>query len=140
MPVKRRIAKQRDDYPKPWEEHPVSLERWMRHRERMLASHISGRRPHEWWEYESPIPWPGYDNEAVALYDVGLLSEEEIAELMPRWREEFERANRKDFFYVAGPKKYLTGAPARKAHYKWANIPPAVLKELTAGSSRRAEK
>ena len=49
MPVKRRKRKTIDDYPKPWEHHPVSQDRCERHRERMLASTRAGRRPLEWW-------------------------------------------------------------------------------------------
>ena len=36
MPVKRRIAKVRDDYPAPHEERPVSMEWWLRHRDRLM--------------------------------------------------------------------------------------------------------
>ena len=68
----------------------------------------------------------------MALYEAGLLTEEEIAELRPFWRAEFDRANRADFFFVSGPGEYLTGKAAKRAHYKWACIPRAVLKELAA--------
>lgn len=137
MPVKRRIAKLRDDYPTPSEARPVTLERWQRHRERMMAHMRPGRRPEEWWQYEAPISWPGYDNETVALYEAGLLSDEEIAELMPRWRAEFERAQAPNFFYVEGPGVYFEGAVARRRHYEWAQIPPSVLRAFEAKASGR---
>lgn len=128
MPVKRRIAKTRDDYPKPWESRPVSLERWERHRDRMLEQERAGRRPQEWWAYEAPIPWPGYDDETLALYKAGLLSAEELSELTPWWREQYDRSHDPDFFYCGAPGNFLKGAEARKAHYRWAQIPPDIVK------------
>ena len=118
----------------------MSLERWLRHRERMLVSARAGWRPTEWWEYEATIPWPGSDNETVALYDAGLLTDEEIAELMPFWRAQFERANSPSFFFVRGPQDYLEGEPARRAHYRWAQIPRAVLTELREEERRRKKR
>ena len=117
-----------DDYPKPWEHHPVSQDRWERHRERMLASTRAGRRPLEWWAYEAPFPYPGYDNETVALYQAGILTKGELAELTPWWREQYDRAQCPDFHHTAGPDRILEGAEARKAHYRWACIPPEIVK------------
>ncbi len=132
MPVKRRLAKTRDDYPRPWEPRPVSQERWERHREQILAQTRAGRRPEEWWEYEAPFDYPGYDDETVALYRAGLLTEEELAELTPWWREQYDKATEPDFSYTVGPGKILKGEAARKAHYRWACIPPNIVKRWDA--------
>jgi hypothetical protein len=139
MPVKRRLSKTRDDYPRPWEDRPVSFERWERHRERILAQTRAGRRPEEWWEYEATIPWPGYDDETVALYKAGLLDDEELAELMPWWREQYDRSHEPDFGYCGGPGKFLKGDEARKAHYRWAQIPPEIVKRWDQESAARAK-
>jgi hypothetical protein len=47
-----------------------------------------------------PIPWPCYDEETVALYKAGLLSDEEIADLMPEWRRHYERSFDEHFSYT----------------------------------------
>src|SRR3954468_24912084 len=89
MPVKRRIQKSRDrtlGLMERWslelgddERRPAfasDAERratWEYHREAMLADERPRRRPRAWWEYDAPIPWPGYDDETVALYKAGLL-------------------------------------------------------------------
>src|SRR3954453_17190713 len=122
MPVKRRVRKARDDYPIPWEPRPGSLDRWQRHRELLLANERAGRRPEEWWAYEAAIPWPGYDNETVALYNAGLLSDQELAELRPWWREQFERSFAPEFFHCLSSGRILEDAPARRALYRWACI------------------
>src|SRR5215218_1633820 len=67
MPVKSRRRKMVDDYPAPGEPRPVSVERWQRHRETLLANAPVGRRPEEWWAYKAPRrsggrPRPGASN------------------------------------------------------------------------------
>src|SRR4051794_26432842 len=154
MPVKRRIQKSRDrtlGLMERWslelgddERRPAfasDAERratWEYHREAMLADERPGRRPQAWWDYDAPIPWPGYDNETVALFAAGLLSDEELAELMPWWREQFERSFAPEFFHCLGPGRILEGVPARQAHYRWACIPPEIVKRWTAERGRRA--
>src|SRR3954447_18569012 len=99
MPVKRRVLKARDRTLGLMERWSLELgederrpafaneeERraaWEYHREALLARERPGSRPRAWWEYDAPIRWPGYDRETVALYEAGLMSEEEIAELTP---------------------------------------------------------
>ena len=85
MPVKSRRRKVIDDYPLPWDfDRPVSLERWTKHRERLLANERAGRRPLEWWQFEGPCAYPGRDRETVVLYEAGLLPDDELPELLPR--------------------------------------------------------
>lgn len=134
MPTNRtRLRRQSKllDYPKPWEERPVTEERWLRHRERMLATGHPGRRPPEWWRYHKKLPQPrDLGDEEIALFEMGELSEAEIAALMPGWRREFRRSMGKDFFYTDGPGRFLEGEQARKLHWRWAGIPAAVLERL----------
>ena len=134
MPVKRRAAKVRDDYPRPWENRPVSLERWQRHREQMMAREHPGRRPEEWWTYESPLgALPTSDKpQCLLLYEMGELREDELAALMPERRKDWEHAQEPDFFYCGGPGKWLEGRAAQKAHYLWAGIPEPVLAQFEA--------
>jgi hypothetical protein len=130
MPVKRRKRKGLDDYPKPWEDRPVSFERWERHRERIMAHGHAGYRPEEWWAYESPDPRRDRDErQCLQLYQMGELSPEEIEELIPEWRQNYEWSQHKSFFYPLGPGNFLHGARARRALYRWAGIPAEILEQ-----------
>lgn len=40
-----------------------------------------GRRPIAWWVCEGRSRYPGFDREKLALYEAGLLREDEIREL-----------------------------------------------------------
>jgi hypothetical protein len=40
----------------------------------------NGRRPMAWWEFDSPIPFPGLERSTAALYEAGLLTEVEKVE------------------------------------------------------------
>ncbi|ACL63248.1 hypothetical protein [Methylobacterium nodulans] len=129
MPLKRRRPKRIEDHPPlPHEPRPVERERWERHRDEMLASERPGRRPEEWWAYEAPIPWPGYDNETVALYRANLLRKDELAELMAGWKEQAEKAKTIGF-YTIGPGRILTGKEAEEAWRRWACIPDELFRD-----------
>jgi hypothetical protein len=105
---------------------------WALHRERLLAACRHGRRPMAWWALEAPIPYPGHEHEQVVLYEARLLAPDERAELVTEWREEFEKAQAADFWFCLGSGRSLKGAPARRAHYRWANIPRELVREWTA--------
>jgi hypothetical protein len=65
---------------------------WLEHRDRLLGYWgQNGRRPQAWWEFDSPIPYPGYDVERSTLYAENLLAEGERAELLKYWRQQFEQ-------------------------------------------------
>ena len=110
---------------------------WLRNRDRFLAQYRYGRRPQAWWQFEAPIPYPGYDCEQSTLYTAGLLTAEELAELEGFWRKEFERAQQPDFFHCEGPSRFLKGEPAKRAHYQWADIPRALVKQWMVQRRRR---
>ena len=119
----RRFKPPKDDLPRPWDEHPVSRERWLRHREVMMQWAHAGHRPQEWWVYEKQMPRP--EQETNALYEMGELSEAELAELMPDWREHYEQAQKPNFSHCIGHKSHgdtfaswIKGPAARKAHYR----------------------
>ena len=92
MPVKRRSRKARDrnlglaerwslelgdDERRPaFDSDEKRREAWTYHREALLEHERPGRRPQAWWDYESPIPYPGYDAETMTLYEAGLMSTE----------------------------------------------------------------
>ena len=144
MTARRLKARLKDDYPRPWEMGPISEERWIRHRERMLANAGPGRRPSEWWLYEKQRRQPlGVGDQHVTLFEMGELSAAELAKLMPRWREEYERANDPAFSYcvgqVAGVAKWLKGSAARRAHYRWVGIPREILRLWDAERKRRTK-
>ena len=77
-------------------------EAWLRHRDELLRYCVAGQRPQAWWDYDSPVPYPGRDYAGAALYEAGLLSESELATLMAKWREEFEKAQVPGFMYCLG--------------------------------------
>ena len=99
---------------------------WERNRDRILAAYRHGRRPMAWWTFEAPIKFPGYEHQQSALFEAGLLGEEEAATLVSEWREQFE-----------GPGRIFEGAPARKRHFRWADIPAPLVKRWTAQRRRR---
>jgi hypothetical protein len=110
---------------------------WVRNRDRLLAWYRHARRPQAWWHFEAPFRYPGYDREQSTLYAAGLLTAEELAELDGFWREEFDRAQQPDFFHCEGPGRFLKGEPAKRAHYQWADIPRALVKQWTTQRRRR---
>ena len=111
---------------------------WIRNRDRFLAWYCHGRRPAAWWQFEAgDLRYPGYDREQSTLYRAGLLGEEERAELLGFWREEFEKASAPDFWTALRPNCILEGEPARKAHIRWADIPRELVREWTAQRRRR---
>jgi hypothetical protein len=109
-------------------------EAWIRHRDRLMERWGNrGRRPQAWWEFEAgDLEYPGYDLEQSTLYECGLLTEAECVQLVERWRQEFERAQDPNFSYCLGSAEFLIGDLARKAHYKWADIPAELVEEWTA--------
>jgi hypothetical protein len=113
-------------------------EAWLYHRDRLLAEYRHGRRPLAWWAYGSSLPWPGLDHERSALYAAGVLAEEERRELEVGWRREFEKAQASDFWLALGPGRFLKGAPARRAHYRWADVPLELVKEWTTQRRRQS--
>ena len=114
---------------------------WQLHRGRLVGVLASapGRRPQAWWEYEASIAWPGYDRERSTLYAAGLLGEEEKAALEAEWRREFERGCDPDFVLCLGPDEHLTDAAARRALYRWADIPRQLVRQWTAERKRAAQ-
>jgi hypothetical protein len=114
-------------------------EAWQYHRARILSSYRGGRRPWAWWALESGRPHPG-DREASTLYAMKVLSDEEHDELVAWWREQFERAQAPDFWFCLGPGRSLEGTPARRAQYRWADIPKSLLAQWTKERRRRGKR
>jgi hypothetical protein len=101
---------------------------WIENRARLMPLlAVDGRRPWGWWRFEvGDLRHPGRDRERSTLFEAGLLGAEEAAELLTDWRREFDRANSADFFCCVGGKN-LRGEAARHEHFKWADIPPALV-------------
>jgi hypothetical protein len=120
---------------------------WFHHRDRLLRHCSHGQRPAAWWDFESPVPRPpDRDYAPATLYEAGLLTEGELAELTAGWRRDFERAQDLRFTFCIGFAKpgdlvatWLKGAPARKALYRWSGIPKALVREWTAQRRRRGK-
>jgi hypothetical protein len=102
---------------------------WLTHRDRVMTAYAKrGRRPLGWWEFEAaPLAFPGPNRERSTLSEHGLLAPEERIDLLNFWRREFERSLASDFRLHAGG-RILTGVAARRAHYRWADIPAELVK------------
>jgi hypothetical protein len=111
---------------------------WVRNRDRFLDRYRRGRRPMAWWRFEAgDLRYPGYDRERSVLYASGHLDEDEAAALVTQWREEFEKAQAPDFWLCTGPGTLLHGSAARRAHYRWADIPHVLLMKWRSQRRRR---
>jgi hypothetical protein len=102
---------------------------WHEHRDRLMQYWgCHGRRPMAWWCFEAPADLY-YDRECErsTLYEAGLLSEEEQAELLKYWEHEFHRCNAPGFFICLGVGKFLEGEEACMAHYRHADIPATLV-------------
>jgi hypothetical protein len=114
-------------------------EAWVRHRERLMVWLAkNGKRPMGWWQFESPIPYPGSEREQSTLFEAGLLAEDEGRELVAWWKAEFDRAWDEHFFFCSGPNQFFEGPVARRKHYRWADIPPRLIKQWASEYKRRS--
>jgi hypothetical protein len=118
----RRRKPTKDDFPRPWEDRPISPERWQRHRRQLLEWETPGKRPEEWWLYECGRERP--DNEAAILYGMGELRDSELATVMKWWKSDFDKA---EGHTVA----------ERRRWFKWAGIPPELVEQWDAEHQRR---
>lgn len=101
---------------------------WLQHRQRILSG-CRGRRPMGWWDYESPVPFPGFSLERSTLVVYDLLSEDEGIELVLQWEQDFAQAQEPGFFSVKNG-KVITGPEAKRRHYRWADIPSVLVREF----------
>jgi len=137
----------KDDRPRLWEDRPISYERWLKHKDWIMASTRAGSRPEEWWAYEKQMPRPrDLGDERITLFEMAELTETELAELIPEWRECYDKASKPGFAHCIGHAKpgdtyatWLTGEAAKRAEYRWAGIPPALVKKWEAERRRRAK-
>jgi hypothetical protein len=91
----------------------------------MMAIAGAGRRPLEWWEYETEVERPHDLGDAeIAVFEMGELSEAEIAELTPQWRERYEQANAPGFSYCTGEMTWLKGEEVKQRLYRSAGTSP----------------
>src|SRR5262249_46508302 len=74
----------------------------------------------------------------MTVCEMAELSETELAEVIAEWREEYEKANEPNFGYCTGH-GWLRGEAAKRARYRWAGIPPALVKKWDAERRRRAK-
>src|SRR5262249_56540629 len=89
-----------------------------------------GHRPQMWWRYEG-IPSGlrfNRDRERSTLWTAGLLEEAERIELERFWRAQFDRSLRPGFFVALSPDRYLDGTRAIRAHFRWLDLPPGLIK------------
>ena len=114
---------------------------WEKNRDLLMAQHAhGGRRPRGWWAFEAAdLRYPGYDRERSFLFERGLLADAERFELLDWWKAEFEWSYDPDFFYTERAGEILEGARARRAHYRWADIPRSLVETWAAARKRRGK-
>jgi hypothetical protein len=111
---------------------------WTRGRDRVMALFgTAGRRPMGWWEFDRPKLRYCFERERSILYRAGVLGADEKAKLEAEWRRDFERAQDPNFSHCLGQGRFLRGEEARKAHYRWADIPRELLRQWKAERRRR---
>jgi hypothetical protein len=125
-------------------------EAWERHRDYLMAKGDRGWRPQAWWDYDAPqlgVRRPrDREYDKAALWEAGLLTPEEVTELEADWRTHFEHASESDWIgFCKGQKPgttqawWLYGAQGRRAHYRWAGIPHALIQKWTEERKRRSK-
>jgi len=103
------------------------VQAWQTHQDEIMRRFgRSGRRPAAFYEFVWDGPRPSYYTEKSVLWRAGVLSEEERIEVETEWAMEFERTFKPDFFFHDG-REVLHGVAARRAHYRWADIPDELI-------------
>jgi hypothetical protein len=123
--MRRKTKPPMDDYPPPWEDGPISRERWRKNRDRVMAACQVGRRPMEWWLYELGRDPP--ENETQVLYTMGVLRADELHRLMKWWRMAYDEANE-----VISSSSYGTIKRTPEERQKYLNhhqVPPDLVKQ-----------
>jgi hypothetical protein len=70
---------------------------WTKHRDQVMALWgQNGRRPMGWWEFETALEYPGYDDEPKFLYENGVLSADERTQLEEKWAAERQQQSKKE--------------------------------------------
>jgi hypothetical protein len=111
--MRRKTKAPIDDTPAPWEERPVSRERWRKHRAWLMSGNGAGYRPEEWWLYEKKCQRP--KNETQTLYTMGELRGDELAKLLTWWRDAYEEAN--EVLDVGGSFGTIIRTPEQRQKY-----------------------
>src|SRR5262249_32548177 len=112
---------------------------WDKQRDQIMAWTRAGSRPEEWWAYEKQMPQPcDLGDERITLFEMAELTETELAELMPEWREDYEKANEPNFSYCTGH-CWLRGEAASRAQCRWAGTRRALIRRGEAERRRRAK-
>ena len=127
--MRRKTKPPNDDRPVPWEDRPISRERWQRHRDWMMATEGPGQRPQEWWLYEKGRKRP--ENETQTLYAMGELRGAELARLMEWWRDAYKDAY--EVFTVGHFGTIRKTPEQRQAYLDFHNVPHELVAQWDAG-------
>ena len=132
--MRRKTKAPIDDRPVPWEERPISRERWQRHRDWMMAAAGPGHRPDEWWRYEKGCQRPAHQTQA--LYTMGELRGAELARLMTWWRDAYEEAY--EVFTVGHFGTIRKTPEQRRAFLDFHNVPHELVEQWDAEKAKGA--
>jgi len=134
----------------PFESEEDRQAAWERNRDYLLTMCDHGFRPAAWWDYDAPrlgVRRPhDPEYEKTALWEAGLLTPKEKAMLEAQWRGHFEHGNSPDYIgeCVGYDRErhcaiWAKGDEARRALYRWAGIPRALIKCWTGERARPAK-
>jgi hypothetical protein len=101
-----------DEFPKPWDDTPITRTAWLKWRDRLLASEAPGRRPQGWWKYEHQKDPPEGIDGSIYLWRIGELRGGERAQVEAWWRTYYDEARK---------------LPDRTAYWRWKDIPPELV-------------
>ena len=126
--MRRKTKAPIDDSPVPWEDRPISRERWQKHCDLLMSSAGAGRRPEEWWLYEKGRKQP--KNQTQVLYTMGELRGAELARLMEWWRDAYKDAY--EVFTVGHFGTIRKTPEERQAYLDFHNVPRELVAQWDA--------
>ncbi len=132
--------------PAPWEQRPISRERWGRHRNILMRQQPAGHRPREWWHYDRHMQPPELNREAETLDAMGELTAAELVALLTEWRDLYSQIHEPYFAYCTGKvcgkneAAWIYGEAARDAYLEWVGIPDRIVHMLDAEWQRAQQK
>ena len=132
--MRRKTKAPIDDSPVPWEDRPISRERWQKHCYLLMSSAGAGRRPEEWWLYEKGRKQP--KNQTQVLYTMGELRGGELAKLMEWWRDAYKDAY--EVFTVGHFGTIRKTPEERQAYLDFHNVPRELVAQWDAERAKGA--
>lgn len=133
--MRRKTKAPIDDRPAPWEDGPISRERWQKHRNWLMGACAAGTRPQEWWLYEQGREQP--KNQSQILFAMGELRGAELAKCVGWWKTAYEEAN--EVIVAGGSFGTIRKTPAERREYlDFYGVPRALAEQWDAERAKGA--